>query len=102
MPKVPATRLVQIKLPIGEHRALVSDAKRAGRTLSGHVRMILNERQQKTVKATPCPKQTTIRLFALFAELTDKLANAMEPPCDHSVLMNEIRQQIGYLSESLP
>lgn len=88
---VPATRLVQIKLPIKEHRALAKAAKDAGRTLTGHIRLALAEQQPKNTTET----QTNLKLFSLFAEVIE---NIMPSTSSCDVLMVEIRQQLENLS----
>lgn len=66
---MPATRLVQIKLPLKEHRALVSEAKRAGRTLTGHVRLVLSEQSNH--------RQISTRLFTLLIKVANSLVSQM-------------------------
>jgi len=69
MPAMPATRLVQIKLPIKEHRALVKEARHAGRTLTGHVRLMLSEQRNH--------RQITTRLLTSLAKVTNSLVSQM-------------------------
>lgn len=89
---MPATRLVQIRLPLKEHRALANEAKRTGRTLTGQVRLMLGNHQNH--------QRTILELFTRFTTLTDMLLATNEHPEDATKIMKDIKQLLSTLSES--